>query len=237
MSLRKTLRNVPLVKRLSVRLRGLDLDEEEWFDDHYVDWRSKRIAAILDHYGTDFFHGKTVLEVGCGYGDIGAAIARHGAIVTCSDARADHLAVVRERHPQVQTVVADLDKPWTFPHCDVLIHLGVLYHLKTPEVALRQALGSSTHVILETEVLDSNDPYVSRSVAEAGYDQAFNNIGSRPSPFFVERILTELGRSFTRIDDDRCNTEYHRYDWPITNTGEHRNGLRRFWFVSPAGSA
>jgi len=213
----------------------LDLDKQEWFDDHYVEWRAKRIAAILDHYGTEFFARKRVLEVGCGYGDIGAAIAQHGADVTCSDAREDHLEIVRQRHPQVETVVADLDEPWQFAPCDVLIHLGVLYHLREPESALRGALATSKHVILETEVLDSDDGQLSRSVAEAGYDQAFNNRGSRPSPVFVERVLTEAGRSFTRVEDDRCNTEYHKYDWQITNSGEHHTGQRRFWFVDPAG--
>jgi SAM-dependent methyltransferase len=231
--LRQALRRSVTVRKISKRIRRLDAPKDARFEDHYSDWRRKRIAAIADHYGPGFFNGKTVLEVGCGYGDIGAAFAAFGATVTCSDARDEHLQEAARRHPEVRVVAADLDGPWPFPRHDVLLHLGLLYHLADPEQAIRQALDAADHLVLETEVCDSSDPIVSRSTVEVGYDQAFNNHGCRPSPAFVERLLTESGRPFIRIEDDRCNTDYHRYDWPIKETGEFGHGLRRMWFVAP----
>jgi len=204
------------------------------FGDHYDGWRTRRIAAITDHYGAGWFAGRSVLEVGCGYGDIGAAVAKLGASVTCSDAVAGHLKVVARRHPEVRIMRADLDAGWPFAdRYDLLLHLGVLYHLEDPEAAIRQALTAADHIVLETEVSDSDDPAFNVRTAEKGYDQAFNHVGCRPSPAFVERVLTDAGRAFDRVTDDRCNHWIHRYDWPVENTGAHESGRRRMWFVGP----
>jgi hypothetical protein len=35
------------------------------FEQHYVEWREKRIAKIEKIFGQDFFKNKTILEVGC----------------------------------------------------------------------------------------------------------------------------------------------------------------------------
>lgn len=202
--------------------------------EHYDDWRAKRIAAITDHYGAGWFSNQSLLEVGCGHGDIGAAFADLGAHVTCSDAVAEHLVVAAERHPAVQIVRADLDAGWPFAkRYDLLLHLGLLYHLADPEAALQQALGAADHVVIETVVADSDDPTLSISTTEKGYDQAYNRIGCRPSPAFVERVLAAGGRPFERITDDRCNSGYHRYDWQPGASGEARAWLRAMWFIGP----
>ncbi|MGH2942566.1 MAG: class I SAM-dependent methyltransferase [Solirubrobacteraceae bacterium] len=224
----RTIEDPPLDERLMD-----DVPPEEWFEDHYQEWRAKRIDAIRGHYGPSWFTGRTLLEVGCGHADIGAAFAALGAIVTASDARQEHLDEGRRRHPEIAAwQLADLDSEWPFqPDFDLVLHLGVLYHLADPELALRRLLQSGGHIVLETEVSDSSDPYFVHRTVEAGYDQAFNSQGSRPSPALVERVLSEAGRSFSRITDDRCNAAFHRYDWPVRDTGESPDGLRRMWFV------
>lgn len=198
---------------------------------HYVEWRAKRLAAIVEHYSPRFFAGKTMVEIGCGHGDIGAFFAALGAQVTCSDARASHMRVVRRRHPLVTAQQADMDKPWPFPPSDVVIHLGVLYHLTNIWENLRAACNGCRHLILETEVSDSDDPALVLKIAETGFDQAYGGTGSRPSGTAVEAVLKECGMKFQRITDDRCNSGMHRYDWPVKNTGTWQHGLRRFWFA------
>jgi SAM-dependent methyltransferase len=205
------------------------------FLNHYVEWRDKRIKAITEHYGVDWFRGKKLLEVGCGYGDIGASFATLGAEVTCSDGRAEHLAVVRQRYPKVRALLADIDGHWPFTEkYDMIIHLGVLYHLKDHEVPLRQACAAAPHLVLETEVCDSDDPYKVIHVVENSnvYDQALHSRGCRPSGANIERILADCGMGFERLDNDSCNAGYHRYDWPVRHTGAYENGLRRLWFAS-----
>ncbi len=215
-----------------------DVPHDEWFEEHYVEWRAKRVDAIRDHYGADWFSGRTLLEVGCGHADIGAAFAALDAVVTASDARDEHLEEGRRRHPEIAAWQrADLDAEWPFdPDFDLVLHLGVLYHLGDPEAALRRLLRSRGHIVLETEVADSSDPGYVHWTQESGYDQAFNARGCRPSPAFVERVLGEARRSFSRITDDRCNASFHRYDWDVRDTRESPDGLRRMWFVEPDGA-
>jgi SAM-dependent methyltransferase len=237
MSLTSALRSSLAYRKLSNRLQGRRLPREDWFENHYPEWRTKRIEAIRQHYEDDWFAGRSLLEVGCGHADIGAAFAALGAFVTASDARQEHLDEGRRRHPElVAWQIADLDREWPFGlDFDLVLHLGVLYHLADPEQALRRVLSSRGHIVLETECSDSSDPGYVRATVEDGYDQAVNNRGSRPSPALIERVLTEARRSFTRITDDRCNAGYHRYDWEVRDAGESRgHGLRRMYFIEPA---
>lgn len=85
-----------ILKKILSRLH--EAPPNRTFIDHYFEWRAKRVAAILNHYNPSFFFGKSLLEVGCGYGDIGTVFSNLGAAVTCSDARAEHLSIIRERH-------------------------------------------------------------------------------------------------------------------------------------------
>ncbi len=200
------------------------------FNLHYVEWRERRVAAIRRHYGDGFFAGRTLLELGCGYGDIGAAFADLGAVVTCCDAREEHLDVLKQRYPHLATVRADLNTDWPFGSFDIVLHLGALYHLEPTHASLRHACRSTPHLVLETEVCDSNGDLVF-DTTEQGYDQAVDGRGCRPSAPRVERILREEGMTFERIRDDRCNSGMHVYDWTVGDTGSFRHGQRRFWFA------
>jgi cyclopropane fatty-acyl-phospholipid synthase-like methyltransferase len=199
------------------------------FNDHYDEWRAKRIAAIENHYGTEFFKGRTLLEIGCGYGDIGAYFERLGAIVTCSDAREEHLARCSQLHPNVTTLCVDLDKEWPFQKYDIILHMGVLYHLKDYKATIKKAFDSCDHLALETEVLNTTETKAV-STNEDGYDQAFNGVGVRPSPKAVEETLDECGFTYEMITDNRCNSRFHIYDWEVDDSGVWKHGLRRFWF-------
>jgi SAM-dependent methyltransferase len=207
------------------------------FEGHYKVWRSRRILAILDQYGHRFFSGKQILEVGAGYGAIGAFFSLLGAEVTCLEGRKANVRVIQQRYPFVKALLHDLAQGIPGDaFFDVLIHMGVLYHLPDPEPALRAACRRCQHLILETEVSDSDDPDLVLSAREHayGFDQSLVGQGSRPSPAFVERILKEENFSFSRITDGRCNWELHTYDWPISNSKQFRNGLRRMWFAEKA---
>jgi SAM-dependent methyltransferase len=201
------------------------------FASHYVEWRERRIDAIRAHYGDAFFAGRTLLELGCGYGDLGAAFAGLGAVVTCCDARAEHLDVLRERWPDVNAVQADLNREWPFDRFDIILHLGLLYHLEPTHMSLRLSCRSADHLVLESEVCDASSPDLVVVAPEQGYDQAVDGQGCRPSAARVERILSEEGMAVERLTDGRCNAGIHVYDWPVRDTGRFQHGQRRFWFA------
>jgi SAM-dependent methyltransferase len=210
----------------------------EWiplrFTDHYEPWRARRVAAIRRHYGDAFFRGATVLELGCGYADLGAAFLALGASVTAADARAEHLDVAAARHPGLRTVRVDLNQDWPFGRFDLILHLGLLYHLESTHASLRRACRSTDHLVLETEVCDLASPDAVLPADEDGYDQAVDGRGCRPSATRVERVLADEGMTWQRVADARCNAGIHVYDWPEGDTGRVAHGLRRFWFAARA---
>lgn len=208
----------------------------EKFEGHYAVWRAKRIQAILDNYGHRFFENKKILELGAGYGAIGAFFSILGADVLCLEGRESNVRVIQKRYPFLKALKFDLAEgipPGGAGKYNVIIHMGVLYHLPHPEKSLREACRKCDDLILETEVADSDDPNLIINAHEKSYvyDQALDGVGCRPSPAYVERILKEENMSFTRIEDGRCNWEFHSYDWPITNSKQSRSGQRRMWFA------
>ena len=161
-----------------------------------------------------------------------AALARLGATVTCCDGRPEHLEVVRDRWPYLHTVHADLNREWPFGRCDLILHLGLLYHLEPSHRSLHLSCRTADHVVVESEVCDSASPETVVSTVEDGYDQAVDGAGCRPSAARIERVFETEGMTWERVRDDRCNAGYHVYDWPEQDTGRIRNGQRRFWFVT-----
>lgn len=210
------------------------------FGDGYVDWRARRQMAIVDHYGAHFFYKTTFLELGAGYGDTGAFFSGLGALVTCVEGRSEHTRVIQERHPHIRSITCDLSKSWPtgLERHDIIMHMGVLYHLDNPEENLRSACRVCNHLILETVVCDSDDPDKVLFPKELSYcyDQAVGAHGSRPSPAFIERVLEFSGMRFQRITDARCNSGDHVYDWTPRNTGQSLNGHRAMWFAEKIDS-
>jgi SAM-dependent methyltransferase len=199
------------------------------FSEHYIDWRESRMNGVKKFILPDYFKAKTLLELGCGNADVGNMFYELGATVTSSDARKEHLDVVNEKYPQIKTLLIDCDNDSIQEKYDVIVHWGVLYHIKEVESHLENTMQNCDVLLLETEVSDSDDKEFYIEVDEDGYDQAFNKKGIRPSQMYIESILEKNGFQYKLIKDPILNTENHFYDWNISNTNTWRNGLRRFW--------
>jgi cyclopropane fatty-acyl-phospholipid synthase-like methyltransferase len=216
------------------------------FDGHYVEWRKSRIKVTVDHYGEEFFKGKTLLEVGCGWGDTGKAFSDLGATVTVSDARTEHVGEAKSRYgDKITCLVVDSESTtWDYDtDFDIIIHWGLLYHLKDPEQNLRLFSNHCKHIVLETEVLDHDDPYCYHNIKEerrwnhGAWGMAFGGTGSRPTPAFVERVLKESGMIVTPLENpEKCNAAFHKYDWIPKNKKGWFSGQRKFWFGKKGSS-
>ena len=199
---------------------------------HYSAWRINRLRVLVDIWGRQNFRGATVLELGCGYGDIGAFFLSLGADVTFVDAREEHLAVVRQRYPDARTVLHDANHPLHRPDghgYDYVIHMGLLNHLRSDAVAtsILDACWLGRHVVLETEVCDSDDPASVVETARVGLRSGRGWHRLPPDPAFIERVLSERGVRWRRHDDSRLNTDFHIYDWTARNDGRYFEPERR----------
>ena len=199
------------------------------FNGHYNEWNNSRMNGIAKYITPDFFKSKTLLELGCGHAHIGNKFHELGAIVTSTDVRYEHLQIVNKKYPHIKTHLLDADKDVIPDGYDVILHWGVLYHLAEIETHLSRIAQKCNVLLLETEVSDSDDSTFYITTRETGYDQAFNGLGIRPSPLYVEKVLEQNGFQFKLVKDPILNTGYHTYDWDIKNTNTWVCGLRRFW--------
>ncbi len=187
------------------------------------------MACIQKYIGSEYFKSKTLLELGCGHGDNGHEFYKLGAIVTCSDARKEHIDVLKNKYPHLEASVVDCDNDNITDNYDIILHWGLLYHLNDIERHITNISQRCKVLLLETEVSDSDDTTFYIKTRESGCDQAFNCIGTRPSESYVEKILTNSGFNYKIINDSILNAEFHKYDWDIKNTRKWQHGLRRFW--------
>ena len=199
------------------------------FQGHYINWRNSRMNGVKKFISPSYFKSKTLLELGCGHADIGNMFYELGSIVTSSDVRKEHLDIVKTKYPNIKTLLIDGDNDSIKDKYDIILHWGLLYHLKEIEIHLEKVSQMCDVLLLETEVSDSDDKDYYQSTNENGYDQAYNNKGIRPSPSYVEYLLGKNGFQFKLIKDPILNSGFHCYDWDISNSKKSRSGLRRFW--------
>lgn len=202
------------------------------FDGHYNDWINSRLNCIYKYTKTGFFKSKSLLELGCGYAHIGNEFSNLGAFVTSSDARQEHLTIVNNLYPHIHTLLIDCDEILEINKYDIILHWGVLYHINNVDIHLEDVLKKCDVLLLETIVSDSEKDDTCVKLSEKGYDQAFNNIGSRPSTSYVEKQLEKNGFLFRLIKDPILNSTFHLYDWETDSKKDMTHGdlsLRRFW--------
>jgi SAM-dependent methyltransferase len=205
------------------------------FDGKYFEWNQKRIKSIVDFYGYKFFYFKRILDLGCGYGDLGGVVYRLGADVTGVDARQEHLKIVNKKYTGIKTVQANLDAAWPFhgQKFDLILDLGLLCHLGDYEAHLKAVCASTTHLVLETAVCDSDDPQKVIVVDEdkGTYDLSYSGKGCRPSAAAIERVLRDCGMNFKRMDNSKFNASDYSYDWYPKNDNSTSLSKRRIWFA------
>lgn len=204
------------------------------FDEKYVDWNHKRVKAIIDHYGHKFFYRKTILDLGCGQGEIAAAFSRLGADVTCVDARQSNIDALKKKYPHLRAVRCDLDNGWpNSASYDIIFSLGLLSHLKNYEQHLENICIYGEHIILETEVLDSKDPnaVITTFEEKAINDLSFNGGGSLLSSANIQNRLEKFGATFKRMDEGKLNSHIYKYDWQEKNVSTRNSSNRRMWFI------
>lgn len=203
------------------------------FSGHYYEWRIKRMRKVIEVFGAEWFRGKRILELGCGYGDMGMLLVALGADVMFSDYRQEHLDEMERRYPaygREKLIKADINKEWPFKgEFDLVLHMGLLYHLEDWKYGLEKAKGCSANMVLETEVCDSEEVGCEKKKLEYGFDQAVSGCGIRPSAASIEAELEKQGCSYNRYDESELNSTMHRYDWKVAGTGRHGPGYRRLW--------
>jgi SAM-dependent methyltransferase len=214
------------------------------YDVSYPQWRTRRIAKLLDVYGIDELKGRRILELGAGLCEIGAFLAEIGAEVTCLEGRREQVDFARLKHRRVTGLrIEQCDVEGDFSRCgrfDLILHFGLLYHLKNVDEHMRLCFSMTDDIVLETVVCDSADPrkLVMLPGRAEVIEESIHGLGCRPSPGYIERLAEEAGFNVERHFTSDLNTSDGQfiYDWKSENNddlgGFHK---RRFWRFQRAG--
>ena len=208
----------------------MDFKQGLYIDNGYIDWQTKRIRYILKLYGADFFKNKKVLELGSYQGGVTKILHNLGANVTGVEGLEENITFCRSKYPNITFIKCDLDTDEFLEKCenhyDIVIHWGLLYHLKDQEQSIRNCSKITNTLFLETLVTNSTDKDC-YTVAEKnvwGTDQSINNLGTRSSITYIEHLLSKYGFGFIRHD----TTELDSQNQPLYS--DHTKEISRgFW--------
>lgn len=205
---------------------------------HYTPWRKSRIAKLEQIFGASYFKGKSVLEVGAGFGLIGKYIQENwGAVVTFTDGRQHLVDRIQIENPTSKVYLVNHERPWELnERFDFIIHWGLLYHLNKWREDLQYTVNHLKPLgvlSLESDLLDRfGDHEVKHGEAAEKDDQSLIGVATQMTATAVENQLKKLNMKFTRYDDADLNADFHCYDWKESNTGRYSVGQRRFWICS-----
>jgi hypothetical protein len=201
-------------------------------DNYHTEWQTARVNFLIDNWGSAFFKGKTVLELGSYNGFIGNKLSELGALVQSVDGRQENVDYINRNYPHLNAIVCNLDSPdWSFDKWDIIVNFGLLYHLETyHKEHIVNCIQNCNTLFLESVIFDSNEPEI-YTRHETGPDQSLTDQGGTPSTSYVENIFREQNLKFTRHFSRVLNGGYHVYDWQENNTRVLNPFARRMWYV------
>lgn len=185
-----------------VRVQPRNFDEEERPSDGGPECFDTAAALELNRARLDHFEsldlpwaGKSVLDVGCGVGHLSQALARKKCRLVGVDAREENIRVFRQRHPNLQAHVANVESDLSsLGAFDIVLCCGLLYHLENPFQALRNLSAVCGELlIVETIVCDHELPIAVWDDETKSANQAMQGLGCRPSPSLVTLALNRIG--------------------------------------------
>lgn len=223
----------------------------------YEEWKQKRVNKIVNIFGSDWFAFKNVLELGACYGDIGYEFIKLGSNVTFVEGRQSNINILKKRlngkHIEPNVLCLDQNQPYSFNlKYDLVLHLGVLYHLENWQQDLTCAINHAKIMILETVVSTAKNQSAEPSIATTyGDDSKYTGLTERsvvPTQEEIEQHLINSNCKFVRLDTADLNTSWswsdetqirHVYDWKYRNIHMYTNPsfpksilhYRRMWLI------
>ncbi len=206
---------------------------------HYLHTVQKRYEYIIEKKGEAFFKGKTLLEVGCFFGDFANLFSKHCSAITCSDLGPQldswgKAIKLYSHRPEFTFKVCDLNTGFPTGHWDICLNLRSLHHLEDPAVAVKRMAKAADFFIIESGVLDSSDPKLApaRWTTKNAYLKRAEQPRVVPTREFLESQFEKNGLAFERLTDLKVSSK-RIYDFKVTEDGEYKKGYSGFWFAWP----
>lgn len=223
--------------------------KDEHFSENVLDieqFKSSRRAmtdVIKSQVRLGLLEGKTIVDLGCGHGWSGQAFQQYGAEVMYVDGREEHLAEVRRRNPTAWTVWADIEHDELPCYVELVLCLGLIYHIADPAALFRKLAKITDRVVIETTALDHDGECIVFLDEPSTVKQySITGRACRPSPGWVVRELKAAGFEHVRdLSEGRLNSNPFQggsgalYDWSFRRTCGWRRGeftLRKLYIAT-----
>lgn len=139
---------------------------------------------------------RTALDLGCGVGYYSAMLRDLGFQVIAVDGRADNIDEARSRHSGIDFRVADVEDSslpalGTF---DLVLCLGLLYHLENPLRAFRNFRSlSGKFLLVESMAVPDDEPFLIVLDEPSGEDQSLGAVSCYPSEGAIIKMAYRAG--------------------------------------------
>lgn len=180
---------------------SFDMDPKEQtirtYDERAHDWAAKfvNLGARIEEIerALSFLPSREnirALELGCGYGREGSEIAKRVAEYVGIDASKEFVAMAKERYPQLNVSVADMEE-YEFPKVDVIFAFASLLHVQPTEV---KKIFQKAHASL------SNKGIFSITLQEGeGETLRDEPLGKRMFYLYTPEKIQELAENFEEV--------------------------------------
>jgi SAM-dependent methyltransferase len=152
----------------------------------------------------------SAVDVGCGVGLFSKFLSDMGLQVLALDGREENTLEGKKRFPEINFATANIEDPAIAEVgvFDLVLCVGLLYHLENPFRAIRNLHALTSKVLLiETMCLPGNQPTMELLDEGATENQALSYVAFYPSESCLIKMLYRAGfpcvYRFRRLPDDR----------------------------------
>ena len=148
------------MKKIFLALKKNSMNKSVFKKQHYVEinvrreaWLSRLLNPIIESINV-----KRAVDVGCGQGYFTHLLHQFGLDVTGIDGRNMNVEVAKSKYPMVRFLTGNIEHTETcgMGTFDLVLCLGLLYHLENPFCAIRNLFGLTKQIlIIETRVVPS----------------------------------------------------------------------------------
>jgi SAM-dependent methyltransferase len=142
---------------------------------------------------------QTALDVGCGLGTFAAVLKDLGFQVVAVDGREENIEEARHRHQGIDFKMGDVEDSMTsnLGSFDLVLCVGLLYHLESPLRAIRNLQRvTGTVMLIESMCIDETKPTLLLREEGPTEDQGLRHIAFYPSEACLTKMLYVAGFPF-----------------------------------------
>jgi SAM-dependent methyltransferase len=141
---------------------------------------------------------QTALDAGCGVGHFSGLMRDLGFEVVAFDGRQDNSEEAGRRFPGIRFQVADIEDPavQSLGSFDLVLCMGLLYHLENPFRCIRNLRGLTGKLLLiESMCMDDSSPVLHLRDEGPTEDQGLRHVAFYPSESCLAKMLYRVGFS------------------------------------------